>query len=122
MSYAADIAGLHPALKPYAEYALQIANLNGIKPTVTSVARTWADQAKLYAKYISGQSKYPANVPGDSAHQPRTIQGQEGALAFDSVVPDDQLATWIAIRRYVGFRVPANDLIHAELPDWRGYL
>lgn len=101
---------------------MQIASYNGIKPVVTSVARTWADQAKLYARYIAGQSKYPANAPGDSAHQPRTVAGLEGALAFDSVVPDEQLATWTAIRRYVGFRVPENDLIHAELPEWRTYV
>lgn len=122
MTYSADFGGLHPGLKPYAEYAMQIANYNGIKPVVTSVARTWADQAKLYARYIAGQSKYPANAPGDSAHQPRTVAGLEGALAFDSVVPDAQLATWTAIRRYVGFRVPENDLIHAELPEWRSYV
>lgn len=122
MAYGLDLSGLHPALKPYAEYALKIANANGIVPVVTSTARTWAAQAKLYAAYVAGTSKYPANVPGDSAHQPRKVNGQEGALAFDSSVPDEHLATWIAIRRYVGFRVPENDLIHAELPNWRNYV
>lgn len=113
---------MHPALKPYAQYAMQIAYANGITPQVTSVARSWADQSRLYANWIAGKSKYPANVPGDSAHQPHKLNGVEGALAFDSVVPDEQLATWIAIRRYVGFRVPENDLIHAELPSWRSYV
>src|SRR5690348_7614135 len=117
-----DFAGLHPGLKPYAEYAMQIAKFNGIRPYVTSVARTWADQAKLYANYIAGKSRYPANAPGDSAHQPRTVAGLEGALAFDSTVPPEQQDAWDAIRRYVGFRVPENDRIHAELPEWRSYV
>lgn len=99
----------------------------GIPVTVTSVKRDWAKQTALYQNFLlckarglypSGASvtpgmtcKYPANPPGQSSH--------EYGLAFDSWVPAEHQANWNLIRRYAGFRVPENDLIHAEFPNWR---
>lgn len=118
-----QLAGLHPAVRPHAEYAMWIAHQFGIKPTITSVVRGWAKQAELRATYERclaqgrvgqpGECRWPANKPGDSSHQ--------WGLSFDSWVPDDQMQAWAAIRRYVGFAVPEHDVIHAEVPNWRQY-
>ena len=107
------LRGMHSALRPYAEYAMKIAWANGINPTVTSVYRGWAQQLKLRQRWESGLSKWPANRPGDSAHN--------YGFAFDSWVPDAQMPTWAAIREYVGWEVPPHDIIHAGLPGWRQY-
>lgn len=124
------LRGLHPELKPYAEYAIRYAESYGLKPQVTSVYRGMAQQGRLRANWEQCQArglypsdaslgyglscKWPANRPGDSGHNYR--------LAWDSWVPDDQMAFWVAIRAWVGWQVPANDEIHAELPSWRSYI
>ena len=123
------LRGLHPQLRPYAEYAMQVAEANGIRPEVTSVYRGMALQGRLRdnwercvdrglypskAQLQYGMScAYPANRPGDSGHN--------YGLAWDSWVPEDQMSTWAAIRQWVGWQVPEHDLIHAELTDWRQY-
>lgn len=106
-----QLRGLHPQLRPYAEYAFELAGQYGLAPVVTSVFRTWETQARLRADYEAGRSRFPANRPGDSAHQ--------YGLAWDSWVPEQHRPTWAAIREYIGWRVPANDWIHAEYPEWR---
>jgi len=105
---------MHEALRPYAEYAHDIAHFYKIDPVVTSVFRSWEDQVALRKKYLAGKSRYPANKPGDSSHN--------YGLSWDSWVPEKDMPLWVAIREYVGWRVPPNDEIHAELPDWRTYV
>lgn len=105
---------MHTGLRPYAEYAHQLAEAYGIPVTVTSVYRTWEDQLRLRRDWEAGRSRWPANRPGDSAHN--------YGVAWDSWVPDEHVENWKAIRRYVGFRVPDHDHIHGELPEWRSYL
>jgi len=105
------LRGLVPEVRQQAECAFQMAQSYGISPTVTSTRRSWAEQLVLRQKWERGESKFPANRPGDSAHG--------YGLAFDSWVPDDQMACWVEIRRSVGLRVPDGDLIHAERPEWR---
>jgi hypothetical protein len=119
---------LHPQLQPYADYAIAWAKSLGIVVTVTSVGRSSENQARLREQFEDclrrGQRiwpgnpdprcRYPANRPGDSAH--------EYGLAWDSDVPDQHQETWTAIRRQVGWHVPENDRVHAELPSWRQYL
>ena len=123
------LRGLHPELRPYAEYAVNVAKQYGLEPYVTSVYRGMDLQRKLRqnwercverglypsdARLQYGMScAYPANRPGDSGHN--------YGLAWDSWVPADQMATWRAIREWVGWRVPDNDQIHSELPEWRQY-
>jgi len=124
------LRGMHPELKPYAEYAITYARAYGLNPQITSVHRSMAFQARLRANwedcvarglYPSDASlgyglscKWPANRAGDSGHQ--------YGLAWDSWVPPNQMADWVAIREWVGWSVPANDAIHSELPDWRTYI
>lgn len=124
-----ELSGLHPALRPYAEAAVQFAIDQGVRPTVTSVTRTWAEQDRLYANYLAckkagaaGTSRslspgfscqYPANPPGISSHQ--------YGFSWDSVVPAELVPWWVAVREAYGWRVPTNDLIHAELPGWEQY-
>lgn len=109
-----QLRGLHPEVRPYAELAHQIATAYGIQPVVTSTFRSWVEQDALRKRYERGQSRFPANRPGDSSHN--------YGLSWDSWVPDEDMPLWIAIRRYVGFRVPERDEIHAEVPDWRNYI
>lgn len=108
------LGGMEPELRPYAEYAHRWAEHLGLHPTVTSVRRTWAEQQRLRDRYLAGKSRFPANKPGDSSHQ--------FGLSWDSWVPDDQMPTWVAIRRAVGWRVFDSDNIHGELPNWRDFI
>lgn len=136
-----NLSGLHPGLVDAALYSIELAGANGFEVIVTSTARTWAEQVALRKHwddcvaagraYTAPDCLYPANQPGDTAHHIwKTSDGQMGSLAWDSVpaVNGDELPKddyrwdwWVQIRRYVGFRVPDNDLVHAELPDWRDY-
>jgi len=118
------LRGMHPDLREPAEFAMEVAHLNGITPQVSSVFRSFTTQARLRRNFescvaagrfpSSPNCMFPANQPGDSAHN--------YGFAFDSVVPAAQQPVWDAIRQWVGWRVPSNDLIHAELPGWRGFV
>lgn len=121
--------GLDPQLRPYADAAMRMAGEYGLSPIVTSVLRTMDKQRLLRDNYerclaagVQGTDvsfgpglscKWPANRPGDSAHN--------YGVAFDSWVPPEQMELWVAIRRHIGWHVPDNDVIHAELPNWRSY-
>lgn len=115
-----QLRGLHSALRPAAEWALAYAAQYGIRPQVTSVYRSWHEQLQLRQRYERGGSRYPAARPGESAHN--------HGLAWDSVLPPEWRdhpeaeRWWEAVREYAGFNVPANDTIHAELPEWRRYV
>jgi len=100
-------------VRPAAEYAVALAEYYGINPQVTSVYRSWEEQTRLRQRWEAGLSRWPANVPGDSAHN--------FGWAFDSVVPAAQQDLWNRIRAYVGFEVLPNDIIHAQVPNWRQY-
>lgn len=118
------LRGMHPDVRPHAEYSHKIARAYGLSPIVTSTYRSWANQTKLYAKHLRcvqegrfpspPDCRYPANRPGDSSHN--------HGLSWDSVVPVADVPLWTEIREWVGFRVPRNDLIHAEVPGWRQYV
>jgi len=118
------LRGLHRDLRDPAEFAMEIARFNGINPVVSSVSRSFTNQARLRANFERCVAEgrfpsppgclFPANRPGDSAHN--------YGFAFDSIVPASQQPTWDAIRTWVGWRVPANDKIHAELPEWRRFV
>jgi hypothetical protein len=110
---ALGLRGLHASVRPYAEYAHQVARYYGIEPVVTSTYRPWAEQKRLRERWEAGKSEFPANRPGDSAHN--------YGLAWDSWVPEEDRPAWRAIREWVGFHVPGNDWVHAAVPNWRQY-
>lgn len=108
------LSGLHPAVKDAAEWCLDVAEYYGIPVTITSGFRGWEEQQRLRDRYEAGQSKFPANEPGDSAHN--------YGLAWDSWVPEEWRPAWDYIRRYIGFEVLQHDWIHAQVPNWRQYV
>jgi hypothetical protein len=121
------LRGLHPQVRERAELALSWAVAYRIPVTVTSGHRTWAEQTKLRADYESclargerihpgnpdPRCRYPANRPGDSAHN--------FGFAWDSYVEPIYQWTWNYLRRWAGFQVPDHDQIHAEVPNWRSF-
>ena len=115
-----QLRGLHPQVRARAELTLEYANRFGVRPVVTSGHRSWHEQAELRRRFLAGESAFPANRPGDSAHN--------FGLAFDSVLPSTLRGIprfergWIAIRRAAGFEVPPNDLIHSQVPGWRRFV
>lgn len=121
-----SLGGLHPTVRLHAEYALAYARHFGIPVRVTSGRRSTEQQRVLYQQYRAcvdrgtfGTDKcatrWPANPPGTSSH--------EYGLAWDSVVENPQhQAAWNYIRAALGFEVPRNDVIHAQVPDWRRYI
>lgn len=72
------IAALIPELQPFASNLIEEAGRAGLRPQITSTRRSFSEQGRLYKKYVSGQSQYPAAAPGTSAH--------EYGWAFDMIV------------------------------------
>lgn len=122
-----QLRGLDPEVRDRAELCLHWADTYGCPVTITSTQRTWAEQTRLRNQYeqclASGETispanpnpacRYPANRPGDSAHN--------FGLAWDSSVPDGWWDWWTYLREWAGFHVPANDRVHAEVPQWRNF-
>lgn len=122
---AIQLSGLHPQVRAAAEWCLRVAEYYGVKVTVTSAYRSTAHQKQLYDQYRNCVNKgifgtpacptrWPANPPGQSAHEYR--------LAWDSVVQPQYQSWWNRVREMAGFRIPPNDAIHAEVPNWRQYV
>lgn len=63
------LEGLEPALRPWAEYLVQLGQQHDPSLTITSVRRSSAEQARLYRRYLAGQSQFPAAPPGRSFHE-----------------------------------------------------
>lgn len=100
-------------MRAHAEHALAWAHYYGIPVQVTSTLRSWGQQQRLYTEYLAGRSRWPAAPPGGSAHQ--------YGLAWDSVSSPQHRASWIWLRKALGWHVPAGDEIHAAVPNWRLY-
>lgn len=113
------LAGLHPQVRARAVEMLDWLGQFNFRPEVTSGFRSLSEQARLRRLWEQGKSRFPANRPGDSAHN--------FGLAFDAVLPADVRgrpeweAWWKAYREWWGFDVPSNDSIHAEVPGWRRF-
>lgn len=107
------LGGLHPDVKEAADWALGWAEYYRVPITVTSGYRSWARQQELYSTYLSGLSRWPANPPGQSSHN--------YGLAFDSTTESRFQDWWTMVREMAGFEVPKNDIIHAQVPNWRQY-
>lgn len=100
-----SFAGLQPWLIPHAQALFAAADRAGLRPRVTSVHRTRAQQAVLYNRYLRGMSNLPAAPPGHSKH--------ELGLAFD-MVTDNPAAVGAAWNRAGGFWSP-TDYVHFEV-------
>lgn len=81
----------HPALRPWFQALYDAAEQGGLRPRVTSVYRSVAEQSRLYDRYRLGQTPYPAAPPGCSEHN--------YGLAVDMVVtrPDALGRAWQAV-------------------------
>lgn len=108
------LAGLHPAVREAAEWALGWAEYYGVPVTVTSGFRSMEKQRELRRAWEQGRSRWPANRPGDSSHN--------YGLAWDSTVPEWAQSWWTMVREAAGFEVLPNDVIHAQVPRWRDYV
>jgi len=117
------LRGLDPVVRERAELVLKWAQHFGVPVSVNSGYRSFAEQTKLRRtfegcvaanKFPGPGCRFPANRPGDSAHN--------FGLAFDSNVSPVLMPWWTAIRNWAGFRVPSNDIIHAEVPNWRNFV
>lgn len=103
-----ELSGLHPGIQPYAEWLIGELRRAGFRATVTSVKRTRAEQARLYAAYLAGRNPYPVAPPGKSAH--------ELGLAWDMDVrySDGRDAAPVAGRAWteIGGRWHPSDRVH----------
>lgn len=109
--------GMEPHLARAMIALYNAANAVGLRPQITSTVRSAREQAKLYAAYKAGRSRYPAAPPGRSSHA--------RGLAFDmTVTPRSALSVlgqlWESIGGTWGGRF--RDPIHFELriPPYRG--
>lgn len=107
----ASLRTLSPDFRPYAEQFVEWLTANGLQVSVTSARRSSGEQAKLYQRYINGQSRYPAAPPGTSTH--------ELGYAFDAVVSpaEYQQAAGEAWERFGGrWGGRFKDPVHFEAP------
>lgn len=118
------LMGVHPEVKAAAEWALGWADFYNVPVTVTSGFRSFQAQAELRRNFDNcvargefgktDRCRFPANKPGDSSHN--------FGLSWDSVVAPEFLAWWTMVRELAGFEVLANDVVHAQVRNWRGFV
>ena len=90
----ASLDTLNPELVPFARYLHWLGKQYDGRLVVTSARRSSAKQAQLRHRWVTGQSKIPANRPGTSLH--------EFGLAFDlariGIDPlSDPLLNWLGV-------------------------
>jgi hypothetical protein len=64
----ASLNTLDPRVAPVARWFVRQLQRAGVTVTVTSARRSLDEQARLYRRFLAGQSKYPAAAPGKSTH------------------------------------------------------
>lgn len=99
-----SFAGLYWEAIPAAQYLYREAARAGLRPRITSVRRTYQQQAVLWERFIRGQSFLPAAPPGNSFH--------EFGRAFD-MVTDSPEAVGDLWRRMGGQWFP-SDPVHFQ--------
>lgn len=109
----ASLKQLNPRLVPYARYLYELGKYYDPLLVVTSGFRSSSSQAKLYAKWLRGESPIPAAPPGRSLH--------EHGLAFDMArigkdPLNDPLLNWLgAVWEHMGGRWGgARDPVHFQ--------
>ena len=113
----AQFSELIPELRPFARELVRAAGAAGLLPRVTSTRRSFAEQKRLYSRYLAGLSPYPAAPPGHSAH--------EYGFAFDMIVsPLEDLVDvgqyWESLGGVWGGR--KGDDVHFEYPGFKAAL
>jgi len=61
--------GVHPQLRPYFELLVREAQRLDPGARVTSARRSSSEQARLYRRFLAGQSRFPVAPPGRSYHE-----------------------------------------------------
>jgi len=108
----ANLSQLIPEFEPYARDLVTLVGQAGLQPRVTSTRRSYAEQKRLYSRYLAGGAAYPAAPPGHSAH--------EYGYAFDMVVsPLDALPVVGNVWRQAGGVWHPSDSIHFEYPGFQ---
>lgn len=103
---------LIPELRDFGLQLLDVAARAGVGLTVTSTLRTHSVQARLYRKFLRGETKYPVAPPGSSAH--------EYGYAFDAVSqPREYQADFGQVWRDWGGVWSPKDDVHFEYPGFR---
>jgi len=115
---------LHPQVKERAEWAIGWADHFSVPVTITSGFRSFAEQADLRRNFEAcvargdfgktARCRFPANRPGDSSHN--------HGFAWDSVTDPEFQAWWTLVRQMAGFEVLPNDIVHAQVPNWRNFV
>lgn len=92
----AMLPGLHPAVRERVQAALETAQDEGIRVTITSTLRDSRKQAALYKAWLDrGRTGLPAAPPGRSTH--------EFGYGVDAVVaPASALPRFVAIMECMG--------------------
>lgn len=115
-----SLSTLDRRFRPFAEELLAYARALDARFIVTSARRSRTEQARLYSRWLKGQSPFPANPPGRSMHE----LGLAVDLARFGVDPaDDELlaelgAEWKAAGGTWG---GAADPVHFGAPrSWSG--
>jgi hypothetical protein len=107
----ANLSTLIPELQPFARDLVRAAGAAGLFPRITSTRRSYAEQTRLYNRYLAGQSEFPAAPPGRSAH--------EYGFAFDMIVsPLSALPDVGDYWKQLGGIWHPSDVVHFEYPGF----
>lgn len=107
----ASLSRLRRDFKPYGKYLLDVAVYWNLNPRITSAYRSFAEQERLYARYLRGEHPLPVAPPGGSMHN--------YGLAVD-LVSDDNAALGNLWRQLGGVWGGEADPVHFAAPrSWR---
>jgi len=108
------VSGLNrydPKIRPYFEWLVATVRRLDSTARVTSTVRSSAEQARLYRRYLAGQSRYPVAPPGRSKH--------ERGRAIDIIAKPETLRRvgeyWETLGPSFRWGGRFNDNIHFEL-------
>lgn len=108
----ASLEALIPELQEPAGALYDLAARAGVQPRITSTVRTRAEQSRLYRRFLSGGSAFPAAPPGLSAH--------EYGYAFDMVVAGEENQFDLgAVWQSWGGVWSSKDFVHFEYPGFK---
>jgi LAS superfamily LD-carboxypeptidase LdcB len=100
--------GLRRELRPHFEALVQAIQRLDPRARVTSAKRSSSEQARLYRRFLAGQSRYPVAPPGRSKHE----QGRAIDIIADKRVLEAAGLAWERAGGRWGGRF--NDDIHFE--------